>query len=130
MQSFILVPDKKGFVGLLAFQAHLHFFVRGEGPKVNAVICMLNGHALSGSSVYLFGVLHHFQHCTGHITTGSWKGRGNQYIQFVRVLYCICRPRVSNYQLSHLRPCQEPNLWPPSGSSGTEYFQFCGKNDQ
>ena len=28
------------------------------------------------------------QHCTGHITTGSWKGRGNQYIQFVRVLYC------------------------------------------
>ena len=25
---------------------------------------------------------------TGHITMGSWKGRGNQYIQFVRVLYC------------------------------------------
>ena len=38
--------------------------------------------------MYLFGVLRHFQHCTGHITTGSWKGRGNQYIQFVRVLYC------------------------------------------
>ena len=38
--------------------------------------------------IYLFGVLGHFQHCTGHITTGSWKGRGNQYIQFVRVLYC------------------------------------------
>ena len=37
---------------------------------------------------YLFGVLHCFQHCTGHITTGSWKGRGNQYIEFVRVLYC------------------------------------------
>ena len=36
--------------------------------------------------IYLFGVLHRFQHCTGHITTGSWKGRGNQYIQFVRVL--------------------------------------------
>ena len=39
-------------------------------------------------SVYLFGVLLRFQHCTGHITTGSWKGRGYQYIQFVRVLYC------------------------------------------
>ena len=26
----------------------------------------------------LFGVLRRFQHCTGHITTGSWKGRGNQ----------------------------------------------------
>ena len=38
--------------------------------------------------VYLFGVLCRFQHCTGQITTGSWKGRGNQYIQFVRVLYC------------------------------------------
>ena len=37
---------------------------------------------------YLFGVLCRFQHCTGHITTGSWKGRGNQYIQFIRVLYC------------------------------------------
>ena len=38
--------------------------------------------------IYLFGVLHRFQHCTGHITMGSWKGRGNQYIQFVRVLLC------------------------------------------
>ena len=26
------------------------------------------------SSIYLFGVLRRFQHCTGHITTGSWKG--------------------------------------------------------
>ena len=26
--------------------------------------------------IYLFGVLRRFQHCTGHITTGSWKGRG------------------------------------------------------
>ena len=40
------------------------------------------------SIIYLFGVLRRFQHCTGHITTGSWKGRGNQYIQFVRVVYC------------------------------------------
>ena len=38
--------------------------------------------------IYLFGVLRRFQHCTGHITTGSWKGRGNQYIQFARVVYC------------------------------------------
>ena len=33
-------------------------------------------------------VLRRFQHCTGHITTGNWKGRGNQYIQLVRILYC------------------------------------------
>ena len=38
--------------------------------------------------IYLFGVLRHFQHCTGHITMGNWKGRGNQYIQFARVVYC------------------------------------------
>ena len=35
---------------------------------------------------FLFGVLHRFQHCTGHITTGSWKGRGSQCIQFIRFL--------------------------------------------
>ena len=38
--------------------------------------------------IYLFGVLHRFQHCTGHITKGTWKGRGNQYIQLVKDLYC------------------------------------------
>ena len=37
--------------------------------------------------IYL-GFLRRFQNCTGHITPGSWKGRGNQYIEFVRVLYC------------------------------------------
>ena len=41
----------------------------------------------STACIYL-GCLHHCQHCTGHITTGSWKGRGNQYIEFVRILYC------------------------------------------
>ena len=39
-----------------------------------------------GGFIYLFRVLRRFQHGTGHIRTGSWKGRGN--IQFVRVLYC------------------------------------------
>ena len=37
---------------------------------------------------YFFGVLYRFQHCTGHITAVGWKGKGNQYIQFIRVLYC------------------------------------------
>ena len=60
--------------------------------------------------VYLFGVLRRFQHCTGHITTDSWKDRGNQYIQFVRVLYCKLPTNGKQlYQLSHLRPCREPN---------------------
>ena len=38
--------------------------------------------------IYLFRVLRHFQHCTGHITTDSWKGRGNQYMQLAKALYC------------------------------------------
>ena len=55
--------------------------------------CLYGGYNLHRFSdalglVYLFGVLRRFQHCTGHIMTGSWKTRGNQYIQFVRVLYC------------------------------------------
>ena len=31
-------------------------------------------------SIYLFGVLRRFQHCTGHITMGSWNSRVNQYM--------------------------------------------------
>ena len=46
------------------------------------------GFLVSFIFIYLFGVLRHFQHCTGHIPTGRWKGRGNQYIQFIRALYC------------------------------------------
>ena len=38
--------------------------------------------------ICLFEVLHLFQHCTVHITMDSWKGRGNQYILLVKVLYC------------------------------------------
>ena len=37
--------------------------------------------------IYLIVVLHRFPHCTGHVTMGSWKARGNQYIQLVKVLY-------------------------------------------
>ena len=48
--------------------------------------------------IYL-GFLRHFQHCTGHITTGSWKDRGNQYIEFARVLYC--RLPTNGKQLPH-----------------------------
>ena len=39
-------------------------------------------------SIYLFGVLCRFQHCTGHITAGNFVGRGNQNIQLFKVLYC------------------------------------------
>ena len=61
-------------------------------------------------SIYLFGVLRHFQHCTGHITTGSWKGRGNQYIQFVRVLYC--KLPTNGKQLPAFPPEAVPGIKP------------------
>ena len=50
--------------------------------------CKLKISSESTFFIYLFGVLRRFQLCTGHIATGSWKGRGNQYIEFARVVYC------------------------------------------
>ena len=59
-----------------------------HGLSGSGFLVLKQGRMASFSFIYLLGVLCHFQHCTGHITTGSWKGRGNQYIEFVRVLYC------------------------------------------
>ena len=42
--------------------------------------------------------------------TGSFVGGGNQYIQLVsRFCTVNCQTMASNYQLSHLRLCREPN---------------------
>ena len=52
--------------------------------------------------IYLFGVLCRVKHCTGHVTTGSFVGRGNQYIQLVKVLYCklpTIGKQVPNYHI-------------------------------
>ena len=40
---------------------------------------------------------------------GSWKGRGNEYTEFIRDLYCKLPTNGKHYQLSHLRPCREAN---------------------
>ena len=50
----------------------------------------------------------HFQHCTGHIMTGSFVDRGYQYIQLVKVLYCKL-PTISK-QLPTLHTCRVRNL--------------------
>ena len=61
----------------------------------------------------LFGVLRRFQHCTGHITTGSWKGRGNQYIEFAREL-CVGNQGwvfdVKNSVKNWLKPSEKTGL--------------------
>ena len=63
-----------------------HVMVQG-GQNANLIktlhICLF---IYLGFYVFMFQC--RFQHCTGHIMMGSWKGRGNQYIQFIRVLYC------------------------------------------
>ena len=51
--------------------------------------------------IYLFGILRCFQHCTGRIMMGSWKGRGNQYIQLVKVLYCKLPTNGNQLPLCH-----------------------------
>ena len=63
-------------------------FQSGECQQLESWTVLVQSDGSYRAWIYLFGVLRRFQHCTGHITTGSWKGRGNQYIQFVRVLYC------------------------------------------
>ena len=60
--------------------------------------------------VYLFGVLRRFQHCTGHITTGSWKGRGNQYIEFARVVYCKLPINGKQLPAFPLEPVRGPTV--------------------
>ena len=59
---------------------------------------------------YLFGVLHRFQHCTGHITTGSWKAEETSTYSSLGFCTVNCRPMASNYQLSHLRLCGDQTL--------------------
>ena len=54
------------------------------------LVCVYNLQAHHNKMIkvdlFIWGLIR-FQHRTGHITMGSWKGRGKQYIQFVWVLY-------------------------------------------
>ena len=48
-------------------------------------------------------------HCTGHITTGSFMGRGTSTYSWSRFCTVNCQPMASIYQLSHLRSGWESN---------------------
>ena len=80
---------------------HLHFRL-GRGNTGNQKNSF-------SSLICLFGVLRRFQHCTGHITTGSWKGRGNQYIEFARVVYCKLLTNGKQLPAFPLEPMQGSN---------------------
>ena len=98
MQADLLIcTDSAGWTGwevlaLLSEWKMALVMVPVEFERVKmVVVCQSAGTVVDLESlqiVYLFGVLRHFQHCTGHNTTGSCEGRGNQYIQLVKVLYC------------------------------------------
>ena len=94
---------------------------------------------------FLFGVLRRFQHCTGHITTGSWNGRGNQYIEFARVVYCKLPTngkQLPAFPLKAVTGIEPPTSevggesvttlppWPPRGggdSGRSSYWGSCGR---
>ena len=45
-------------------------------------------HSSNGYIFIYLGLNATFNNCIGHVTMGSFMGRGNQYIQLVKVLYC------------------------------------------
>ena len=53
--------------------------------------------------IYLFGVLRCFHH---------WKGRGNQYIQFIRVLYCKLPTNAKQLPAFPLEAMPGTEPWP------------------
>ena len=60
-------------------------------PEWNSITAIKYKHRSEGRNVVCniacryTRLLHEFIY---HIRTGSWKGRGNQYIQLIKVLYC------------------------------------------
>ena len=72
----------------------------------------------STNFIYLFGALRRFQHCTGHTTTGSCEARGNQYIQWVKVLYC--KLLTNGKQLPAFPLEAVPGTEPPASEVGGE----------
>ena len=68
--------------------------------------------------IYFWVVLRCFQHCTGHITMGSWEGRGNQYIQLVKVLYS--KLLTNSKQLPAFPTWGRAGNWTPASEVGGE----------
>ena len=75
----------------------------GRGGMTSRSTCILNQKRHTGTSTYTyrFCSTRNFQNVylklsnTGHITTGSWKDRGSQCIQLVKVLNYIFAELVS-----------------------------------
>ena len=114
-------------VSLIKFTFLIYLFIYLCCPllfQIDRVLLLLVAEPVSlvpRVRVLLFGVLHRFQHCTGHITTGSWEGRGNQYIQLVKVLYC--KLPTNGKQLPALPLEVGPGTEPPISEVGKVTFQ-------
>ena len=84
-RKFPLSSSKNNNASALNYETHVDAYVQEEldhGALYGSFFHDLdfNIHVSPLMTIYLFGVLRRFQHCTGHITMRSWKGRGNQYI--------------------------------------------------
>ena len=62
---------------MLAVEADIEFSERGGSWIVRV-----------GGILFIYLGLRRFQHCIGHSMMGSFTGRENQYIQFLKVIYC------------------------------------------
>ena len=67
----------------------------------------------------------HFQHCLCHITMGSFKDRGNQYIQLVKVLYCKL-PTISKQLSTFLHEVQGLKCRPQRCEASMLPLRHCG----
>ena len=76
--------------------------------------------------IYLVGVLSHFQHSTGHITMGSRKGRGNQYTQLVKVLYCKLPTNGKQLPAFPLEAVPGTEAWPQRWETRVLPLCHCG----
>ena len=97
-----------------------------------AIVCHMNYKFNTGLChiiilfIYLFWVLRRFQHCTGHIATCSWKGRGNQYVQFVRVLYCKLPTNGKQLPAFPLEAVPGTKHWPQRWKARVLPLCYCG----
>ena len=84
-----------------------HIFA-GLGPLVLANLPQCQSLKWCGF-IYLFGVYVVFN--TVQVISRRVVGRAEETSTYSSSGFCTvnCRPTASNYQLSHLRPCQEPN---------------------
>ena len=76
--------------------------------------------------IYLLGFYVAFNTVLYCIMTGSWKGRRNQYIQFIRVLYCKLPTNGKQLPTFPLEAAQGIKPWPQRWEARVLPLCHCG----